>query len=359
MSGLSCRAVVATLALACLSCGVAQATPPPFQILPDRSVARNWSEALIFALRRDSGRVAYNARVVFQFAVAVYDAWAVYDADARPYLLGNNVNGFDCAYDPGRRLEGSPAAQRVAISYAAYRYLRHRFGDSVNAKASLAVFDELMQHYGLDPGDASVDYQRDPSPAALGNYIGDCVIRFGLGDGSNEANGYRTRFYKSVNPPLDPTDPHSIDHVVNPDRWQKLALAVFVSKTGQPGPAPEFETPEWGFTSPFGMTAKDRRVFHRDGAEYWVYHDPGKPALISGIARQRSGVPEHDSEAARLLRLPARRRSRQRTRAEPLHGAAVRAPARAARRLCADARDFLGRRSVHGRDARGLSHRSA
>jgi hypothetical protein len=271
---------VATLAALVLTSAQAQ-PPPPFRLLPDRSVARNWSEALIFALRRDSGRVAYNSRVVFQFSVALYDAWAVHDRDARPFLLGETVNSFHCPYHPSGSLDNSAAAQEVTINYAAYRYMRHRFGKSVNAAASFAVFDEVMRHYGLDPNYTSIDYEHDPSPAALGNYIADCVIRFGLGDGSNEADDYRTRFYRPVNPPLDPTNPDSIHDLVDPDRWQKLALATFVSKTGQTLPAPDFETPEWGFTVPFAMSANDRRVFRREGADYWVYHDPGKPALIS------------------------------------------------------------------------------
>ena len=273
--------VLSALVAACLLAGSVHAQPPPFRLLPDRSVARNWSEAMLFALRRDSGRVAYNARAVFQFAVAVYDAWAAYDAEARPFLLGDSVNGFTCLYDPPHALDGSAAAQRVAISYAAYRYLRHRFGDTGEESGAFAVFDGVMRHYGLDPSYTSIDYRRDPSPAALGNYIGDCVIRFGLGDGSNEANDYLTRFYAPVNPPLDPTDPNSIGNLVDPDRWQKLALGFFVSKTGRTLPAPDFETPEWGFTVPFAMTESDRRIFRRDGAEYWVYHDPGKPALLS------------------------------------------------------------------------------
>jgi len=66
--------VVTLLVFTALFSAAAEAQPPPFELLPDRSVARNWSEALIFALRRDSGRVAYNARVVFQFSVAVDDA---------------------------------------------------------------------------------------------------------------------------------------------------------------------------------------------------------------------------------------------------------------------------------------------
>jgi uncharacterized protein DUF6851 len=272
---------IVTITFGCLAAAATQAQAPPFKLLPDRSVARNWSEALIFALRRDSGRVAYNSRVVFQFSVAAYDAWAVHDDDARTYLLGADVNGFACPYDASSVADHSPAAQRATISYAAYRYLRHRFGESAGAEASLAVFDEIMEHYGLDPSYTSVHYERERTPAALGNYIGDCVIRFGLGDGSGEAEGYPTRFYKPVNPPLDPTDPQSIRKVVDPDRWQKLALATFVSKTGQTLAAPDFETPEWGYTVPFAMTARDKSVRQRHGAEFWVWHDPGKPALIS------------------------------------------------------------------------------
>lgn len=276
-----------TLAIGCVVFAAAQAQRPPFHLLPDRSVARNWSEALIFALRRDTGRVAYNARVVFQFSVAAYDAWAAHDDDSRPYLLGDTVNGFACPYVPVGRMDHSPAAQGTTISYAAYRYMRHRFTDSAE---STAVFNDLMKHYGLDPNYTSTDYQHEASPAALGNYIADCVIRFGLGDGSGEADGYPTRSYKPVNPPLDPFDPRSIDAVVDPDRWQKLALGTFVSKTGKTIPAPDFETPEWGFTSPFAMTTNDRTIFRRDGADYWVYHDPGKPALLS--AKDPDALPE-------------------------------------------------------------------
>lgn len=284
--------VVPLLCLACLAASplATSAQPPPFKLLPDRSVARNWSEALIFALRRDSGRVAYNSRVVFQFAVAAYDAWAVHDDTARPYLVGETVNGFTCAYDPSIVVDHSEDAKRTTISYAAYRYMRHRFAESPEADASYAVFDEVMKHYGLDTSYTSTDYVRERTPAALGNYIGECVIRFGLGDGSGEAEGYPTRFYKPVNPPLDPTDPRSIDDVVDPDRWQKLALATFVTKTGHIAPAPDFETPEWGYTVPFAMTPRDRRIYNRNGGEFWVWHDPGKPALIS--ATDPDALPE-------------------------------------------------------------------
>src|SRR5690606_24084712 len=215
MTGLRALRTVSTFVLACLLIGSVHAQPQPFRLQPERSVARNWSEAMLFALRRDSGRVAYNARAVFQFSVAVYDAWAAHDPDARTFLLGENVNGFSCPYDSSATVDHSSAAQRIAIHYAAYRYLRHRFSETGESSGAYAVFDEIMQHYGLDPSYASTDYRHDRSPAALGNYIGDCVIRFGLDDGSNEANDYLTRSYVPVNPPLDPTDPDSIDHLVD------------------------------------------------------------------------------------------------------------------------------------------------
>lgn len=253
-----------------------------YQILPDKSVARNWSEALIQALRRDTGRVAYNARVVFQFSVAVYDAWAAYDENARPYLLGQTVNGFNCPFNEAAIARGSEDAQRTAISYAAYSFLLHRFEQSPGGLLAYGIFDDLMEFYGHDIDHFSTDYEGDRSAASFGNYIADCVIQFGLGDGSGELDGHLTHHYAPINPPLDPLDPHSIDDLVDPDRWQSLKLAGFTTKTGNVLTAtPEFETPEWGFTVPFAMTPANRVVYQRDGADYWVYHDGGKPPLIS------------------------------------------------------------------------------
>ena len=269
-------ATIAALALVLLPTAEAQ-----YQILPDRSVARNWSEVLIAALRRDAGQVAVNARNVFHFSIAVYDAWAAYDDNGRTYLLGNNVAGFECPFPSPDGMPSSESSRGISISYAAYRVLRHRYRNSAGSESSYAIFDELMSHYGLDTNHVSTAYLRDGSPASLGNYVADCVIRFGLNDGSNEADGYRARYYRPVNPPLDPTEPASIGAIANPDRWQKLDLPFFVTKTGDTIPPPDFETPEWGKVLPFALTAADRTEYERDGTTYWVYKDPGKPSLIS------------------------------------------------------------------------------
>ena len=261
-----------------------------YQILPDKSVARNWSEVMIEALRNDAGQVAVNARNVFHFSVAVYDAWAAYEERARPYLLGNSVHGFECPFVLPRGLPLTEASRRVTISYAAYRLLRHRFLQSAGSLQSFEKFDALMEYYGLDTAHTATTYGSDASPASLGNYIADCIIRYGLQDGANEADGYRARFYQPANPPLEPADSASIDAILDPDRWQKLDLALFVTKTGDVIPAPDFETPEWGRVDPFAMTAADLSVRERDGAEFWVYKDPGKPALIS--ASDPDALPE-------------------------------------------------------------------
>jgi hypothetical protein len=270
--------IVAALALAIALTPVARAQ---YQVQADESVARNWSEALISALRRDSGQVAVNARNVFHFSIAVYDAWAAYDDHARPYLLGSTEAGFECPFSQPGEMMRTAEARTISISYAAYRLLRHRFAKSVGRDDSFAIFDELMAHYNLDTDYAATDYTLDRSPASLGNYIANCVIRFGLNDGSNEAQGYTARYYRPTNPPLDPVEPTSIAAIVDADRWQKLDLPFFVTKTGDSIPPPDFETPEWGKVKPFALTAADRTSHERDGTTYWIYEDPGNPPLIS------------------------------------------------------------------------------
>lgn len=267
-----------TIILACLVGSDARAQ---YEILPDKSVARNWSEVLLEALRRDSGQVAVNARNVFHFSVAVYDAWAAYDENARPYLLGNTVNGFNCPFASRHGIPISEDSRRITISYAAFRLLQHRFINSTGSLQSFQKFNALMDHYGLNKDHTATTYAIDGSAASLGNYIADCVIRYGLNDGSNESDDHRTRLYQPVNPPLAPTDPVSIQSIVDPDRWQKLDIGVFVTKTGDTIAPPDFETPEWGRVAPFAMDADDRTLGHRDGGEYWIYKDPGKPPLIS------------------------------------------------------------------------------
>jgi len=105
-----------------------------------------------------------------------------------------------------------------------------------------------------------------------------------LTDGANEQNGYVNIYYEPVNPPLVPPLPGNPD-IIDPNRWQPLALDYFIDQSGNviPGGFPEFLGPEWGIVTPFSLTAADLTIYHRDGFDYWVYHDPSPPPHIGGV----------------------------------------------------------------------------
>ena len=257
------HALVATLCVPCAA-------------MAQHSVARVWNEALLHAIRHDFARPTVHARNLFHTSVAMYDAWAAYDDGATPFLLGREVGGFHCLFegvDPPAELQ---KAREEAVSYAAYRLLRHRFENSPGADVALSRFDAVFDSIGYDDTITSTDYTTG-SPAALGNFIALCLIDFGFQDGSNEHNGYANRFYEASNPPLRPTVAGNLD-IVNPNRWQPLFLNEFIGQSGIQGEVPEFLSPEWGQVTPFALKPDDLTIYERDGHDYWVYHDPGPPA---------------------------------------------------------------------------------
>jgi hypothetical protein len=244
------------------------------------SVARQWSEALLQSIRKDLARPPVHARNLFHFSVAVYDAWAAYDNVAETYLLGKTVNGYTCPFNGIGVPADVQAAREEAISYAAYRLLRHRFKNSPNAATTLARLDSVLAALGYNAANTSTDYSNG-SAAALGNYIAQSLIDFGLQDGSNEQGNYAYLNYKPFNPPLI-VDFSGNPDCIDPNRWQPLTLEVFIDQAGNiiPGNTPKFVCPEWGHVSPFALTAADRTIYERDGFEYPVYHDPGSPPLL-------------------------------------------------------------------------------
>ena len=272
---LLCIAISATYG--CSDGGSATITPDT----RDPSVARQWNEALLNAVRSDFARPTVHARNLFHTSAAMYDAWAVYDDMAGTYLLGKQVAGFACDLTAfAVPLDVHPAREE-AISFAVYRLILHRFANSPGAVEIMNSVNTLMQTLGFDTADVSVDYAGG-SAAALGNYIADCYIQFGLQDGANEVNDYANEWYEPVNPPIEPELPGNPD-IIDLDRWQPISVTQFIDQAGNPilG-TPEFLGAEWGQVEPFALTDADKTTYQRDGFDYEVYFDPGIPPTSAG-----------------------------------------------------------------------------
>jgi len=233
------------------------------------SVARQWNEELLGAIRRDFARPTVHARNLYHVSAALWDAWAAYDDAAAQVFHGERATAPDVH-----------AARAKTLSYAAYRLLKHRFAASPGAAVSNVHFDERMRILGLDASFTATSGDVDP-PAELGNRIAATVIAFGLVDGSNEPNGYANQHYQPVNPPLIMALPGNPD-VADPNRWQPLTLTFFVDQSGNPIPGgfPPFLSPEWGQVATFSLTPGDVTLHTRGGHDWWVYHDPGPPPLL-------------------------------------------------------------------------------
>src|SRR6266481_1926296 len=100
-----------TFWLVFLGCGL----PLLAQASPTQSVARQWDEQILAAIRIDTPHPPVHARNLFTLSVCMYDAWAAYDSVAVGYVYHGKFSAADV-----------DAARREAISYAAYRMLRER-----------------------------------------------------------------------------------------------------------------------------------------------------------------------------------------------------------------------------------------
>jgi hypothetical protein len=185
-----------------------------------QSVARQWDEELLAAIRIDTPRPVVHARNLFHLSVAMWDAWASYDDVADQYVH------VERASDPNVE-----DARNAAISFAAYRLLRHRFVSSPGAATTLARLDARLYGLGYDKAFTSTV---GPSPAALGNRIAAAVIDYGLADGANEAGGYADPTYAPVNEPMVIKEPGTI--MADPNRWQPLAFDIQIGQNGVPIP---------------------------------------------------------------------------------------------------------------------------
>ncbi|MFM2164425.1 MAG: hypothetical protein RL325_862 [Planctomycetota bacterium] len=255
---------------------VAMSTAPAFlgSDAEAQSAARQWNETLLDSIRKDTPRPPVHARNLFHVSVAMYDAWAAFDANAQGYFFHEKISAADPA-----------AAQVEAVSYAAYRVMRQRFAGSPNAQLIRGYLDARMMVLGYS---IDVTTTEGNSPAAVGNRVAAQLLASQLEDGSRESFNYAPPpgTPGPVNPPLVVGLPGS--NIVDPNRWQPLALSFTYGPKGNviPGSVQSRLAPHWGGVSTFGLTAADR-----DMSRGGVYLDAPAPAQLHGAtdAAYRSG----------------------------------------------------------------------
>ena len=225
------------------------------------SVARAWNEEALNAVRRDLPAPTVHARNLFHTSVAMWDAWAAYDPQARGYLAQDKHEAADL-----------DAARSEAISYAAYRVLEARYLTAVGASDSIPAFDALMASlcYPVD-----VTTTEGDSPAALGNRIAATVLAAGAEDGARESDGYADPDYEPVNPPLVVTEAGTT--VTDPNRWQPLRIEQMVTQNGIPADndVQEFIGSHWGQVTGFALPP---------AGPSRLPIDPGPPPLLGDPA---------------------------------------------------------------------------
>ena len=251
----------------------------PTTLNAQHSIAREWNEQLLEAIRKDFARPTVHARNLFHSSVLMYDAWAIFNNTAQPIFLGATFGDYYTEYAPIAIPTNKNEASKEIMSYAVFRLLTHRFANSPNAMETLASLETFFASLGYDKNNTSLNYS-DGSYAALGNYMASKMIGFGFQDGANEENAYENQFYEPVNNPLA-LELYENNDAIDPNRWQPLAFDVFIDQSGNPFPlnTPDFLSPEWGEVTPFALQSADLEILNND-FDSFVYNNPGAPDYI-------------------------------------------------------------------------------
>lgn len=259
---------VAILAL-CFRSGTAGAAP---------SIAREWDEQILTAIRNDAPHPPAQARNLFSLSVCLYDAWAAYTNGPVGYIY----HGKHAAADVG-------ASRREAISYAAYRLMKERYVYSRTASNTLERLDAFMTGLGYSIHNDSRDTS---TPAGVGNSIYDAVSAWFINDGCRQTNGTQSVPYPDypvsqggyvyLNEPLPTELPGTLVNDVN--HWQRLQIVNSIDQNGFPeGPIQNYQGAQWLKVRPFALTRSD-------ASKPWI--DPGPPPYLNGIgdAEFRSNI---------------------------------------------------------------------
>ncbi len=258
-----------------------------------QSVARQWSDVQLACIRKDRPRPTVQARHLAHGAIVMWDAFAAYDDESLPVLLGNTWGNFTSPFNGITPPSDIQAAQNMAISYAMYRFLWQRYATAptfvppANLSTVQGYLNTKMAELGYSTSITSTDYS-DGDPAKLGNYIAAQMQLYALQDGCNQAGNFADTFYTPVNGQLQPQLPGN-PTCYDMNRWQPMCLTLACEQgTGDPFPEPCVPvacnapalTHEFGNTTPFAMTPDQMEIKPRDGYDWKVYLDPGAPPYL-------------------------------------------------------------------------------
>ena len=205
------------------------------------SAAYAWVNIVLEATGREVDSVGARPTIISrQMAIpvtAMYDAWAAYDDKAVGTRLGAKL----------RRpaAERTPKNKAKALSYATYRALLDIFPKDKEWLAG------QMRTMGYDPNDASTN---PATPEGIGNLAAQAVLDYRHHDGANQlgdesgGNGKPYSDYTFYEPK------NSIDHMVEPDRWQPIPFDDGKGGKMYPG----FLTPHWYRVKPFALERSDQ-----------------------------------------------------------------------------------------------------
>ena len=240
-------------------------------------LALTWMRLAIDGTRSPGKGPTVEARKLFQVAAAMYDGWAVYDANASGYFTGK-------AFKSGA---GAGSLEEVAetLSHAVYPVLRDGFKHlavypvgSEPRKAYDAFLDKMIELGYCDTTGKPIASDAQ----AIGSAIGDVIVEYCKTDGANEGHNYAdTTRYFPVNLPMDLFLPN-ID-LVDVNRWQPIRLPT--------GALQGMLTPHWCLVAPFALPPYEENALRID---------PGMPPLY-GTATQ----PQFVNEFMELIKINA------------------------------------------------------
>ncbi|MFT6732686.1 MAG: hypothetical protein ACJAS9_000868 [Polaribacter sp.] len=254
--------VVATLYACSNSSNTDEEVPEEVpEIVIASGIASKWNEEMLTAIRAGSPRPTVLTRQMFIVSVAMYDAWAAYDAIATPYALPTSNRRPDA--------EHTLANQEAAVSHAAYHALTSIYAPF---NTDTGAFDDFLTSLGLT---ASTNADGD-TPASIGFLAAQAALADRADDLSNADNNfgditsaYYPALYESINS-ADPTSSFAIGGVdFDPNRWSPIRVPNGTFQDANGFPAVDnndpstfsdqtFLTPHWGAVTPFALTSPDQ-----------------------------------------------------------------------------------------------------